>query len=812
MVSQPTHGSLSGTPPQLTYTPTHGYYGADSFTFKANDGQVDSNVATVSITVTHVNHAPVANAQSRTLNQGSSTAVTLTGSDVDNDPLTFRVTAQPAHGALSGTPPNLTYTPASNFYGADNFAFVANDGALDSAPATVSITVIHVNHPPVAAGQSVQTNEDTAKAILLGATDVDSDPLTYSVLTSPTHGTLSGTAPNLTYTPAAHYYGSDSFTFRANDGSANSNTATIQITVVHVNHPPVASGQSVQTNEDTAAAILLSATDADSDPLTYSVLTSPTHGTLSGTAPNLTYTPAAHFHGSDSFTFRANDGSANSNTATVQITVIHANHPPVAAGQSVQTNEDTAAAILLSATDPDSDPLTYSVLTSPTHGTLSGTAPNLTYTPAAHFHGSDSFTFRANDGSANSNTATIQITVVHVNHPPVAAGQSVQTNEDTAAAILLSATDVDSDPLTYSVLTSPTHGTLSGTAPNLTYTPAAHFFGSDSFTFRANDGSANSNTATIQITVVHVNHPPTANGQNVSLDEDTTAAISLTGSDPDGDAITFSIVVQPAHGTLTGSAPNVVYIPAPDYFGTDSFAFRTNDGSANSQNGVVNLTVRPVNDPPTVQISTPASGAQFDPGDTVHIVATASDIDGTIATFRLLVDGAVVSEQLQTSTATFDLLDVAAGDYSISAVVIDNEGGSGASAQVPITVRSQGNGTVQVNAGPDRLISLPSTAHLEGSVTVNGAPAGSDVQLAWQRNSGPGNATFDDSAALNPTVTFDTPGTYVLKLVATAPEGTGFDTVKVTVLAAPASWPRFTCLKSGARILDGVSFQCAGEL
>ena len=555
------------------------------------------------------------------------------------------------------------------------------------------------------------------------------------------------------------------------------------------NHPPVAANQAVTTSEDTAKAIILSATDPDGQTLTYSVVSQPAHGSLNGTPPQLTYTPTHGYYGADSFTFKANDGQADSNIATVSITVTHVNHAPVANAQSRTLDQGASTAITLTGSDADNDPLTFRTTSSPAHGALSGTSPNLTYTPAQNFYGTDSFTFVANDGAVDSPPATVSITVNHVNHPPVAAGQSVQTNEDTAAAILLSAADVDSDPLTYSVLTSPTHGTLSGAAPSLTYTPAAHFFGSDSFTFRANDGSANSNTATVQITVVHVNHPPTANGQNISLDEDTTAAISLTGNDPDGDAITFSIVVQPAHGTLTGSAPNVVYTPAPDYFGTDSFAFRTNDGSANSQNGVVNITVRPVNDPPAVQISTPSSGAQFDAGDTVHIVATASDIDGTIATFRLLLDGAVVSERLQTSTVTFDLLDVGAGDHSISALVIDNEGASAASTQVLITVHSQGNGPVQVNAGPDRLISLPSTAHLDGSVTVNGAPAGSDVQLAWQKNSGPGNATFDNSAALQPTVTFDAPGIYVLKLVATAPEGTGFDTVKVTVLAAPQAGP-----------------------
>ena len=86
------------------------------------------------------------------------------------------------------------------------------------------------------------------------------------------------------------------------------------------------------------------------------------------------------------------------------------NAPPVAADQSVTTAEDTAAGITLSATDPDNDPLTYAITTAPAHGTLSGTAPNLTYTPVADYSGSDSFTFKANDGQLDSNTATVSIT------------------------------------------------------------------------------------------------------------------------------------------------------------------------------------------------------------------------------------------------------------------------------------------------------------------------------------------------------------------------------------------------------------------
>ena len=129
------------------------------------------------------------------------------------------------------------------------------------------------NVAPVAQDQAVSTNEDTEKSITLTASDANGDSLTFSVVSGPTNGTLTGTAPNLTYTPDANYNGPDSFTFKANDGLADSNTATVSITVTAVNDAPVANGQSVTTNEDTAKAITLSASDVDGNALTFSVVT-----------------------------------------------------------------------------------------------------------------------------------------------------------------------------------------------------------------------------------------------------------------------------------------------------------------------------------------------------------------------------------------------------------------------------------------------------------------------------------------------------------------------------------------------------------
>ncbi len=179
------------------------------------------------------------------------------------------------------------------------------------------------NTPPVATDQSLSTPVDTALPVTLAATDANGDPLTFAVVSQPANGTLTGTAPDLTYTPAAGFTGSDSFTFTANDGTADSNVATITIQVgdAAVNTPPVASDQSLSTPVDTALPVTLAATDADADPLTFAVVSQPANGTLTGTAPDLTYRPAAGFTGSDSFTFTANDGTADSNVATVTIQV-----------------------------------------------------------------------------------------------------------------------------------------------------------------------------------------------------------------------------------------------------------------------------------------------------------------------------------------------------------------------------------------------------------------------------------------------------------------------------------------------------------
>ncbi len=497
-------GTLGSASPSSGFT--SGGSGTSTFTASTTPGKgnvsatIDNQTLTVQLTVIGV---PTANSQSVNVAFNTAKAITLTGSDPDSPPLslTFSVGTSPTHGTLSGTAPNLTYTPNAGYHGSDSFTFTANNGTNTSSAATVSITV--APGTPTANSQSVNVAFNTAKAITLTGSDPDSPPLslTFSVGTSPTHGTLSGTAPNLTYTPNAGYQGADSFTFTANNGTNTSPAATVSITVAP--GTPTANSQTVNVGFNTAKAITLTGSDPDVPALslTYTVGASPAHGTLSGTAPNLTYTPNAGYHGSDSFTFTANNGTNTSSAATVSITV--APGTPTANSQSVNVAFNTAKAITLTGSDPDSPPLslTFSVGTSPTHGTLSGTAPNLTYTPNANYNGSDSFTFTANNGTNTSSAATVSITVAP--GTPTANSQSVSVVTNTAEAITLTGSDPDVPPLslTYSVATSPTNGVLSGTAPDLTYTPNAGYQGSDSFQFKVNNGQLDSNVATVTLTV-----------------------------------------------------------------------------------------------------------------------------------------------------------------------------------------------------------------------------------------------------------------------------------------------------------------------
>ncbi|CAA0121101.1 tRNA(Glu)-specific nuclease WapA [Halioglobus japonicus] len=280
-----------------------------------------------------------------------------------------------------------------------------------------------------------------------------------------------------------------------------------------------------------------------------------------------------------------------------------ANGGPVAQGQVVVVDEGQSVAITLVATDPENQPLTYTIVNNPANGSLSGTPPSVTYTPALDFSGTDTFHFYVDDGNSYSGVATVTINVLPINDAPVAFNQQLAFDEDTSVSLVLQWSDVDEDSVTVEVLTQPTNGTLAGSSDpfGFTYTPNSNFVGDDSFTFRVNDGLLDSNIATVTLTTNVVNDPPVAQDNSATTDEDEPVDISLVASDVDGDVLTYQILAAPMHGTAVFNSTNTVsYQPAPGYFGIDEFTFFTNDGQLDSNTATVTITVIEQNRPPQI--------------------------------------------------------------------------------------------------------------------------------------------------------------------------------------------------------------------
>ncbi|MEE3233614.1 MAG: Ig-like domain-containing protein, partial [Candidatus Latescibacterota bacterium] len=487
LASNPSHGNASLSGNTVTYAPTTNYSGSDSFTFTVSDGSITSSAATVSITVNAVNDVPVATAQSVIVNENTQLSITLAGTDTEGASLSYALVSNPSHGNASLSGNTVTFTPTTNYSGSDSFTFRVSDGSATSSAATVSLAI---NGAPTATAQSVSTNEDTQLAITLAGTDPEGSNLTYALASNPSHGNASLSGNTVTYTPAANYFGSDSFKFTVSDGRITSPQATVSLSVSAVNDAPTVSSVSVAAGEDTQQSIVLSSgSDVDGDDLTYALASNPSKGTATLSGNTVTYTPNSNYSGSDSFTFKASDGSLTSSAGTVFVTMNAVNDAPVATAQSVSTNEDTQLSITLAGTDPEGSNLTYALASNPSKGTASLSGNTVTFTPTTNYSGSDSFTFKVSDGSLTSSAATVSITVNAVNDAPVATAQSVSVNEDTQLSITLAGTDIEGSNLTYALASNPSKGTASLSGNTVTFTPTTNYSGSDSFTFKVSDGS-----------------------------------------------------------------------------------------------------------------------------------------------------------------------------------------------------------------------------------------------------------------------------------------------------------------------------------
>lgn len=324
LVGNPSHGKVmvnsNGT---YTYTPNTGYYGNDSFSYMANDGYGDSNVATVHIIVHPFNHPPISANMVFDIETNNTLSAQLKATDQDGDPIIYILNNGTSHGNITiNSDGTFTYTPSDGFIGNDTFTYMAKDWKETGNVATVQVNVHPVNHLPVTEDMNLRVAKNENVTCKLMATDADGDNLLFRLIAKPSEGTINLNGDGtFTYAPKKNFVGSDFFTFKADDWQGESGLGTVNIDVYEFNHPPVAYNITISTVKNRIFHGLFNATDMDDDKLTYQLVNNPRHGTVNITAGKFVYTPSKDFVGNDNFTYQAYDGKNQSNIATVKIKV-----------------------------------------------------------------------------------------------------------------------------------------------------------------------------------------------------------------------------------------------------------------------------------------------------------------------------------------------------------------------------------------------------------------------------------------------------------------------------------------------------------
>ncbi len=260
--------------------------------------------------------------------------------------------------------------------------------------------------------------------------------------------------------------------------------------------------------------------------------------------------------------------------------------PPTVNNITLSTNEDTPTTFTMTGTDPGNFALTFSIATQPQNGTLITSGSSGTYTPNANYNGEDTFGFIATNGTLTSSAGLATITIAPVDDDPNTMNVSAVTDEDNAVVITLQAEEYDGDSISFNIKDNPDRGSVSIAGDKATYTPNENYFGSDSFTFEAVDTTAKKilNIATASITINPVNDAPVVEDmQELEGIEDTELTITLSGTDIDGDNLSFEVDTAPTQGSITENGTTFSYTPNQDFYGADSLTYKAYDGTEYSE-------------------------------------------------------------------------------------------------------------------------------------------------------------------------------------------------------------------------------------
>ena len=631
MVTDPTatNGTVSvSLDSSIDYLPNANFNGSDTISYNVNDGNGATDSATVTVTITAVNDAPIGVADTAVTNEDNAINIIVLANDtdIDTNATALTVTAVLATNGTTTVLPNQTidYNPTLNFNGVDTISYTVNDDLGGSSSTTVSLTIVAQNDAPVAVDDTSSTDEDTLVAINVLANDSDIDGDTLSIDAAQANsGTVTVNADNsLSYTPISNFNGADTISYTLIDVGGLTVSASVAVTVNPVNDSPIALSSTATTTEDVAISIVVLANDSDIDGDALTVSTASANNgsvTVNSVDQSLNYSPKANFNGEDTINYSIDDGNGGSASASVLVTVLVVNDAPVISGTpATEVAEDAGYSFTPTVSDIDAmDTATFKIVNQPSWASFDTATGALTGSPENKNVGatSDIVITVSDSADAEASLAAFSITVSNTNDAPVAVADAYSVDEgntlnvNATASVLNNDSDIDADSVITTVLVNNVNnGTLTlNLDGSFDYIHDGSETITDSFTYKANDTFLDSNAVTVTLTINPKNDAPQANDDVVIVDEDATVPIDVLANDFDSEDFLLpsstSVVTAPSNGATSINTNNgvITYTPSVNFNGPDSFTYQVSDSQDGTSNiATVSINVESVNDAPVM--------------------------------------------------------------------------------------------------------------------------------------------------------------------------------------------------------------------
>lgn len=564
-----------------------------------------------------INKAPIANVFSLEINEDEISEPLSAFIDPEADDLDVSIINDALHGEVTVDGEEITYTPNENFNGEDAISIKAEDIHGNFSEHELLITVNSINDEPTILTSALSTDEDIVLTSEIAFEDIENDDVEFNLITEPTNGLVSISLQGLlTYTPEVNFFGEDSLVVSITDQNNGVSEKEIAITVTSVNDKPEIVSMTFNIDEDRLLSDQITATDVDSETLTFSIISAPESGALNlQDSGHFNYQPNADYDQQDSFEVAVRDEQGGMSQTKIIIDVNPVNDAPVIEVNDFFINEDTALTQNILFFDVDSGVHTAELVTPATNGTVElngGSA--FTYTPSNNFSGLEIFTVRLTDEHGASVEGLVNITIAPVNDAPTFTTTSFSVDEDNLLTSELKATDIEGQSMTFELISdADIEGSVNVESDGkFSFDPALNFYGETSFTVKVTDSEAKSTSQIIKITVNAVEDVPEPESTSLSLLFNGNISQSLPTTDVDGQSLSYRIVTDVKSGVLTLSeAGQYKYSPNVGFSGNDSFTYEVRDVNDNIGQATVSFVVQSAAEPTKTESSSGGSLGYF---------------------------------------------------------------------------------------------------------------------------------------------------------------------------------------------------------